>query len=42
MTPHVGGFTDPMQEDALRTLIANVESYFETGRPIAEVDLTRA
>jgi lactate dehydrogenase-like 2-hydroxyacid dehydrogenase len=35
MTPHVGGFTDATQADALAALIANIDSYFRTGRPIA-------
>jgi lactate dehydrogenase-like 2-hydroxyacid dehydrogenase len=42
MTPHIGGFTAATQADALRALIANVESYFDTGRPIAQIDLDRA
>jgi lactate dehydrogenase-like 2-hydroxyacid dehydrogenase len=37
MTPHVGGFADATQADALAALVANIEHYFETGRPLAAV-----
>jgi lactate dehydrogenase-like 2-hydroxyacid dehydrogenase len=39
MTPHIGGFTDATQADAFAALVANIESYFRTGRPIAVVDV---
>jgi lactate dehydrogenase-like 2-hydroxyacid dehydrogenase len=39
MTPHIGGFTDATQADAFAALVANIESYFRTGRPIAIVDV---
>lgn len=39
MTPHIGGFTDATQADALAALVANIENYFRTGQPIALVDL---
>jgi lactate dehydrogenase-like 2-hydroxyacid dehydrogenase len=39
MTPHIGGFTDATQADALAALVANIENYFRTGRPIAVVNI---
>jgi lactate dehydrogenase-like 2-hydroxyacid dehydrogenase len=39
MTPHIGGFTDATQADALAALVANIENYFRTGRPIAVVSI---
>lgn len=39
MTPHIGGVTDATQADALAALVANIESYFHTGRPLALVEL---
>jgi lactate dehydrogenase-like 2-hydroxyacid dehydrogenase len=39
MTPHIGGFTNATQADALAALVANIENYFRTGRPIALVDI---
>jgi lactate dehydrogenase-like 2-hydroxyacid dehydrogenase len=39
MTPHIGGFTNATQADALAALVANIENYFRTGRPIAVVNI---
>ena len=42
LTPHIGGGSQETWDDCYAAVIANIESFFQTGRPNTPVNLTRS